>query len=48
MVAIRMARVGRVHRPSYTIVAVDSRRSRDGGFWRSSANIIQVLRKVKS
>ena len=30
MVVIRMSRGGRVHRPSYTIVAVDSRRSRDG------------------
>ena len=31
MVVIRMSRGGRVHRPSFTIVAVDSRRSRDGG-----------------
>ena len=30
MVVIRMSRGGRVHCPSYTIVAVDSRRSRDG------------------
>ena len=30
MVVIRMSRGGRIHRPSYTIVAVDSRRSRDG------------------
>ena len=30
MVVIRMSRGGRVHRPSYSIVAVDSRRSRDG------------------
>ena len=30
MVVIRMSRGGRVHCPSYTIVATDSRRSRDG------------------
>ena len=31
MVVIRLSRRGRVHRPSYTIVAMDSRQSRNGG-----------------
>ena len=32
LVIIRLARKGRVHRPSYTLVVADSRRSRDGRF----------------
>ena len=32
MVKIRLARGGRVHRPVYTIVAADVRKSRDGRF----------------
>ena len=30
MVRIRLKRMGRKHRPSYRVAAVDSRRSRDG------------------
>ena len=30
MVRIRLKRMGRKHRPSYRVTAVDSRRSRDG------------------
>lgn len=32
MIKIRMARGGRVHKPVYTIVAAESRNSRDGRF----------------
>lgn len=32
MIKIRMARGGRVHKPIYSIVATDSRSSRDGRF----------------
>ncbi|MCP4912090.1 MAG: 30S ribosomal protein S16 [Oligoflexia bacterium] len=32
MVVIRLARGGRTHKPIYTIVAADSRNSRDGRF----------------
>lgn len=32
MVVIRLSRGGRIHRPIYTVVAADSRFSRDGRF----------------
>jgi small subunit ribosomal protein S16 len=32
MIKIRLARGGRVHKPVYTIVAIDSRNARNGGF----------------
>jgi small subunit ribosomal protein S16 len=32
MIKIRLARGGRVHKPVYTIVAIESRRARDGKF----------------
>lgn len=32
MIKIRLARGGRVHKPIYTIVAIDSRNARNGGF----------------
>ncbi len=32
MIKIRMARGGRVHKPVYTIVAAESKKSRDGKF----------------
>lgn len=31
MIKIRLARGGRVHKPIYTIVAIDSRKARNGG-----------------
>lgn len=32
MIKIRLARGGRTHKPVYTIVAIESRRARDGRF----------------
>ena len=32
MVKIRLSRIGRTHRPYWRIVAVDSRKKRDGAF----------------
>ena len=52
MIKIRLTRKGRVHRPVYSIVAIDSRSARDGRFLENlgqyNPSEDEVLKDVKA